>query len=216
MAAEELQVGMKLLNLQMQEVSIVNIAEIQLPSLINVYNFTVQDNHNYFAQNILVHNNDPARYKGFQVVLNGQITEAINSPAGSEERFDSPNELRKTFDDLVKFTQFDRSFSIDRSLRNEIITNLTRSQEILNLYIAQEEVSRGVTYQNTDKLLMDFKNKVLKDNINYILDREKKLVNEIKIRYKSEIQIVSKLKTDIVNAPQKINSSSDRNIIVQP
>jgi intein/homing endonuclease len=53
--AKDLKVSDELLNINLEKVGIISIEE-RLGD--RVYNFTVQDNHNYFAENVLVHNTD--------------------------------------------------------------------------------------------------------------------------------------------------------------
>jgi hypothetical protein len=54
--ASELKEGMKLLSSELNKVVILSINEEILPNEIDVFNLNIQDNHNYFAENILVHN----------------------------------------------------------------------------------------------------------------------------------------------------------------
>ncbi|MDX1921095.1 MAG: polymorphic toxin-type HINT domain-containing protein [Candidatus Caenarcaniphilales bacterium] len=56
LAAKDLRVGMKLLNKDLEEVKILLIEEESFESAIDVYNFSVEGNHNYFAEGVLVHN----------------------------------------------------------------------------------------------------------------------------------------------------------------
>jgi hypothetical protein len=162
----ELKVGLKLLDLNLEEVEIISIQVIQLKHPIAVYNLNVKDNHNYFAEGILVHNYNEANGTkqndvGSQTmtVLSGEVTQPIEQSGQVIHSEVITNEtlyrgtLNNTINDLIDIT------------RNN--TNLSEASRIV--YVSQLQQAQNNAANYTSVQLRQYSNPVYQQVANTVL-----------------------------------------------
>jgi hypothetical protein len=162
--ATYLKVGMKLLDTQLKEIKIEEISE-EIGE-VEVYNFEVQDNHNYFAGDVLVHND----YESKQIELKTQILSLTtdgeeNSLIKGETRIEYDqnriNQLQamdRTYDDLINITKNDqnlggrvRDFALERLINTQAqIQNQIKKEKMELIYNRPQGI---MVRAETDKLL---------------------------------------------------------------
>jgi hypothetical protein len=98
--ASDLKVGDAVLNSDLKEVSIKSIEEIPGTT---VFNFTVEDNHNYFAESILVHNADKAAYEAQGIVtLKGSVERTLSVVDSTPNNTDLINQSLNDLQKIIK------------------------------------------------------------------------------------------------------------------
>ncbi len=133
--AKDLKVSDELLNINLEKVGIISIEELAGD---RVYNFTVEDNHNYFAENILVHNTD---YTEKQTVLKGQIYSLSNDSTMNTENNErevllkgqvySNDSARNMTDNEIELNRINQLEAMSRSV-SDLIEITKTDQQLIN------------------------------------------------------------------------------------
>jgi hypothetical protein len=159
-----LEVGMKLLDAELNQIEIKEIDE-EIGQF-EVHNFEVQDNHNYFAGDVLVHND----YESKQIELKTQILSLTtdgeeNSLIKGETRIEYDqnriNQLQamdRTYDDLINITKNDqnlggrvRDFALERLINTQAqIQNQIEKEQMELIYNRPQGI---MVRAETDRLL---------------------------------------------------------------
>ncbi|MDJ0624796.1 MAG: filamentous hemagglutinin N-terminal domain-containing protein [Candidatus Caenarcaniphilales bacterium] len=125
--AEDLQLGDSFQTFEEKEIQLIEKEE-ELGEF-RVYNFSVKDNHNYFAENILVHNADydtelkELQKQAFEfTTLKGEIHQA--------ERISILSSMDQTLNELMEITRNDRGINL--TLREFAIRQIDRQKEVIS------------------------------------------------------------------------------------
>jgi hypothetical protein len=160
--ASDLKLGDKVLNEHYQVLEIKHILEV--PGKVTVYNLRVKDNHNYFAEEVLVHNGDYNERQGAAqsesgngtiTVLTGGVTLSVNEPQPAIQQNDSLylNTLNQSLNDLIDIT------------RNN--SNLTEASRIVYVSQLQEAQAKAASY--SAQQLQQYSNPVHQQIANTVL-----------------------------------------------